>query len=147
MLDRDPLPRWSFGAVTLLGDAAHAMAPMGSNATTQAVLDARSLAHALATHDDPVAALVAYDRDRRPRMNRLQLLNRAKGPEVVIDLVHERAPQGFGHVHDVIPAARLAHVAHSYARAAGFDTASVNAPSPYGLQGRIQGSRTPIRER
>ncbi|GHH95011.1 FAD-dependent monooxygenase [Streptomyces capillispiralis] len=132
LLDRDPVPRWSFGATTLLGDAAHAMAPMGSNATTQAVLDARSLAHALATHEHPVAALAAYDRDRRPRMNRLQLLNRAKGPEVVIDLVHERAPEGFGRVEDVIPAARLAEVAHTYARAAGFDAASVNAPSPYG---------------
>ncbi|MFJ9775943.1 FAD-dependent monooxygenase [Kitasatospora sp. NPDC101157] len=132
MLDRDPVPRWSFGAVTLLGDAAHAMAPMGSNATTQAVLDARSLAHALATHDDPTAALTAYDRDRRPRMNRLQLLNRAKGPEVVIDLAHQRAPHGFARgVHSVLPAERLAHIAHAYARAAGFDTASVNAPSPY----------------
>ncbi|RNG26294.1 FAD-dependent monooxygenase [Streptomyces botrytidirepellens] len=131
MLDRDPVPRWSFGAATLLGDAAHAMAPMGSNATTQAVLDARSLAHALATHDDPAAALAAYDRDRRPLMNRLQLLNRAKGPEVVIDLVHERAPEGFGRVDDVVPAARLAQVAGAYARAAGFDVGSVNAPSPY----------------
>ncbi|MFD7614377.1 FAD-dependent monooxygenase [Streptomyces sp. NPDC059828] len=132
MLDRDPLPRWSFGAVTLLGDAAHAMAPMGSNATTQAVLDARSLAHSLATHDDPVIALAAYDRERRPRMNRLQLLNRANGPEVVIDLVHKRAPEGFGRIADVIPATRLAQVAQSYARAAGFDAASVNEPSPYG---------------
>ncbi|MFC9466871.1 FAD-dependent monooxygenase [Streptomyces coelicoflavus] len=131
MLDRDPLPRWSFGPVTLLGDAAHAMAPMGSSATTQAVLDARGLAHALATHRDPVRALAAYDRDRRPPMNRLQLLNRAKGPELVIDLAQERAPGGFRRVEDVIPAARLARVAESYARAAGFDTESVNTPSPY----------------
>ncbi|MFD5157923.1 FAD-dependent monooxygenase [Streptomyces hawaiiensis] len=147
MLDRDPVPRWSFGAVTLLGDAAHAMAPMGSNATTQAVLDARSLAHALANHDDPVAALAAYDRDRRPRMNRLQLLNRAKGPEVVIDLVHERAPDGFGRVEDVVPADRLAQVARAYARAAGFDLASVNAPSPYGSPNRPHRPRTAVRER
>ncbi|MEU8747568.1 FAD-dependent monooxygenase [Streptomyces parvulus] len=132
MLDRDPLPRWSFGAVTLLGDAAHAMAPMGSNATTQAVLDARSLAHHLAAHGDPARALAAYDRDRRPPMNRLQLLNRAQGPELVIDLARERAPHGFRRVEDVIPAARLADVAESYARAAGLDAASVNAPSPYG---------------
>ncbi|PAZ14322.1 flavin-dependent oxidoreductase [Streptomyces sp. SA15] len=147
MLDRDPVPRWSFGAVTLLGDAAHAMAPMGSNATTQAVLDARSLAHALATYDDPVAALAAYDRDRRPRMNRLQLLNRAKGPEVVIDLVHERAPEGFGRVEDVVPTDRLAQVARAYSRAAGFDVASVNAPSPYGRPIRPHRPRTAVRER
>ncbi|MFE4669851.1 FAD-dependent monooxygenase [Streptomyces sp. NPDC056716] len=131
MLDRDPLPRWSFGPVTLLGDAAHAMAPMGSNATTQAVLDSRSLARALTSYADPVAALAAYDRERRPLMNRLQLLNRAKGPEVVIDLVHERAPGGFTRVEDVVPRARLTQVADSYARAAGFDTASVNVASPY----------------
>ncbi|MEE4425514.1 FAD-dependent monooxygenase, partial [Streptomyces bugieae] len=82
MIDRDPLPRWSFGRVTLLGDAAHAMAPMGSNATTQCIVDARTLAHALAADPDPVRALAAYDRRRRPAMNRLQVLNRAKGPEV-----------------------------------------------------------------
>ncbi|MFB6891666.1 FAD-dependent monooxygenase [Kitasatospora sp. NPDC056327] len=136
MLDRDPVPRWSFGAVTLLGDAAHAMAPMGSNATTQAVLDARSLAHALATHDDPAEALAAYDRDRRPRMNRLQLINRAKGPEVVIDLVHERAPEGFGGVESVLSTDRLAQIADAYARAAGSDPESVNSASPYGPPAR-----------
>ncbi|CAM5707508.1 5-methylphenazine-1-carboxylate 1-monooxygenase [Streptomyces tendae] len=141
MLDRDPLPRWSFGTVTLVGDAAHAMAPMGSNATTQAVLDARGLAHALATHRDPVRALAAYDRDRRPPMNRLQLFNRAKGPELVIDLAQERAPGGFRRVEDVIPAARLALVAESYARAAGFDAESVNAPSPYGCHRPSSGAR------
>ncbi|MFD5764378.1 FAD-dependent monooxygenase [Streptomyces sp. NPDC127049] len=131
LLDRDPLPRWSFGPVTLLGDAAHAMAPMGSNATTQAVVDGRSLAHALARHPDPVEALAAYDRERRPRMNHLQLLNRAKGPERVIDLVQARAPRGFHRVEDVVPAARLAQVTGDYARAAGSDTDAANAPSPY----------------
>ncbi|WOX21580.1 FAD-dependent monooxygenase [Streptomyces solicathayae] len=136
LLDRDPLPRWSFGPVTLLGDAAHAMAPMGSNATTQAVVDGRSLAHALARHADPVDALAAYDRERRPRMNHLQLLNRAKGPELVIDLVQERAPRGFRRVEDVVPAALLAQVTSGYARAAGFDADAANAPSPYGLPHR-----------
>ncbi|MGW7282375.1 FAD-dependent monooxygenase [Streptomyces sp. NPDC054844] len=91
VMDRDPLPRWSFGPVTLLGDAAHAMAPMGSNATAQAVVDARAQAHALSLHAEPVHALREYDRERRPAMNRLQLMNRAKDPEVVIDLACARA--------------------------------------------------------
>ncbi|MFE6158288.1 FAD-dependent monooxygenase [Streptomyces sp. NPDC056486] len=133
MMDRDPLPRWSFGPVTLLGDAAHAMAPMGSNATTQAVIDARALAHALALHADPVRALQEYDRDRRPAMNRLQLMTRAKGPEIVIDLACERSPDGFARPEDVLPRQELAEIAHAYARAASTDAESVNSPSPYGV--------------
>ncbi|WP_310718193.1 FAD-dependent monooxygenase [Streptomyces lydicus] len=135
MIDRDPLPRWSFGRVTLLGDAAHAMAPMGSNATTQCVIDARTLAHTLAVEPDPVRALEAYDRQRRPAMNRLQVLNRAKGPEVVIDMAHGRALAAPGRAGRPVPPADLAQVAASYARAAGSDRTSVNRPSPYTVRG------------
>ncbi|MGA5002412.1 FAD-dependent monooxygenase [Streptomyces arboris] len=133
MIDRDPLPRWSFGRVTLLGDAAHAMAPMGSNATTQCIVDARTLAHALAADPDPVRALAAYDRRRRPAMNRLQVLNRAKGPEVVIDMAHGRAAGG--RARQAVPPGDLAQVTAAYARAAGSDRASVNRPSPYTVGG------------
>ena len=135
MIDRDPLPRWSFGRVTLLGDAAHAMAPMGSNATTQSIVDARALARALADDADPVRALRTYDRQRRPAMNKLQLMNRAKGPEIVIDMAHERTPVGSARLGGIVPTAELAHVAASYARAAGVDRASVNRPSPYAVRG------------
>ncbi|MFC9064622.1 FAD-dependent monooxygenase [Streptomyces harbinensis] len=134
LIDRDPLPRWSFGRVTLLGDSAHAMAPMGSNATTQAIVDARALAHALA-HDraDPDRALLAYDRERRPAMNRLALMSRAKGPEAVIDLACERAPHGFRHIGEVADRAELAALAEAYARAGQLDPPSANEPSPYGV--------------
>ncbi|MER5931116.1 FAD-dependent monooxygenase [Streptomyces sp. NPDC002054] len=131
MIDRDPLPRWSFGHSTLLGDAAHAMAPMGSNATSQAVIDARALAHALASHPEPAAALRAYDRERRPAMNRLQVLNRAKGPEVVIDMASTRAPGGFTRIDEVIPEAVLAEVSRSYAYASHADLGAANGPSRY----------------
>ncbi|QES47501.1 flavin-dependent oxidoreductase [Streptomyces venezuelae] len=131
MIDRDPLPRWSFGRSTLLGDAAHAMAPMGSNATSQAVIDARALAHALASYADPVAALRAYDRERRPAMNRLQVLNRAKGPEVVIDMASTRAPGGFTRIDEFVPEAVLAEVSRSYAYASHADLGAANGPSPY----------------
>lgn len=143
MIDRDPLPRWSFGRVTLLGDAAHAMAPMGSNATTQCVIDARTLAHALAADPDPVRALAAYDRRRRPAMNRLQVLNRAKGPEVVIDMAHGRAAGGPCRAQHAVPPADLAQVTAAYARAAGSDRASVNRPSPYTVRG-IRGPRRAV---
>jgi 2-polyprenyl-6-methoxyphenol hydroxylase-like FAD-dependent oxidoreductase len=80
MVDRDPVERWSFGRVTLLGDAAHPMYPIGSNGASQAILDARVLAHRLATSGDPVEALAAYDAERRPGTARIVLANRAKRP-------------------------------------------------------------------
>src|SRR6202161_832694 len=61
MCDRDPLPRWSFGRVTLLGDAAHSMYPVGSNGASQAVLDGVALAKHLQSTSDVPAALAAYE--------------------------------------------------------------------------------------
>lgn len=84
MLDRDPLPCWSFGRVTLLGDAAHPMFPMGMNGGSQSVVDARVLAWCLARGNDPAAALRRYDRLRRPAVNAVVLANRALGPEEII---------------------------------------------------------------
>ena len=49
MVDRDPLPTWDFGRITLLGDAAHPMYPIGGNGASQAIIDARVLARELAT--------------------------------------------------------------------------------------------------
>lgn len=132
MVDRDPLPAWSLGRTTLIGDAAHAMYPIGSNGATQSIVDGRALAHALARHRDPVTALAAYEADRQPAMTRLQLSNRQQGPEVVIDLAHRRAPGGFTDVHDVIPESELAEIAARYAAAGAFDPQSVNQGSPYG---------------
>ena len=93
MCDRDPLPRWSFGRVTLLGDAAHPMYPVGSNGASQAVLDAVSLAAASERRRRGVAALAAYDAERRPATAAIVLTNRRGGPERVIDVIEERAPR------------------------------------------------------
>src|SRR5207249_2588255 len=90
MCDRDPLPHWSRGRVTLLGDAAHPMYPMGSNGAGQAILDATSLAGHLARHTDPTGALRAYQNDRLPATTEVILRNRSGGPEGVIDLVENR---------------------------------------------------------
>lgn len=120
MVDRDALPQWTFGRTTLLGDAAHAMYPNGSNGGSQAILDARTLAYHLATATTPADALAAYEADRRPVTARLLEMTRQTGPERVMQLAYERAPGGFDDVHDVIPADELAEVAAAYKRAAGF---------------------------
>ncbi|MFI6509535.1 flavin-dependent oxidoreductase [Streptosporangium sp. NPDC050855] len=121
MVDRDPLPYWTAGNVTLLGDAAHAMYPIGSNGASQAIVDARVLAHFLARGD-----LAAYEATRRPVTTALQLSNRRMGPEVVMKLAHDRAPDGFDDVESVIPFAERAEIAASYKRTAGFDPVSLN---------------------
>lgn len=119
MCDRDPLPWWTQGRVTLLGDAAHPMYPVGSNGASQAVLDAASLAEKIATL--PVAeALVAYERERLPATRAIVESNRLGGPERVVDVVSARAPAGFARLSDVIAPEELDAIAKGYAQMAGF---------------------------
>ncbi|GIJ50365.1 flavin-dependent oxidoreductase [Virgisporangium aliadipatigenens] len=141
MVDREPLPRWSFGPVTLLGDAAHAMYPMGSNGATQSVLDARVLAAHLAGDPDVTRALRGYERERRPITTALQEAGRRMGPEQVITLAAQRAPDGFTHVHDVIPAAELAAISHRYAHTGAFDVETVNTRPSYDVRTGRAGAR------
>ncbi|MGI9488981.1 MAG: flavin-dependent oxidoreductase [Geminicoccaceae bacterium] len=102
MCDRDPLPRWSFGRVTLLGDAAHPMYPVGSNGASQAILDARCLADALKTAEHPMQALHLYERERLAKTAAIVKANRKGGPERVIDEVEKRAPAGFTDIETVL---------------------------------------------
>jgi 2-polyprenyl-6-methoxyphenol hydroxylase-like FAD-dependent oxidoreductase len=127
MCDRDPLPRWSFGRATLLGDAAHPMYPVGSNGASQAVLDARALARHL-RGADVVEALAAYDAERRPMTAEIVLNNRKGGPERVIDVLEERAPDGFTDVDAVASHAEREAIVRGYASMAGFAREQVNAP-------------------
>ncbi len=126
MVDRDPLPRWTFGRSTLLGDAAHAMYPNGSNGASQAILDARTLAYSLATAGGLEEGLRQYEEARRPATADLLALTRQQGPERVMVLAHERAPEGFADITDVIPAAELQEIADGYKRAAGFHPEALN---------------------
>lgn len=119
MCDRDPLPWWTQGRVTLLGDAAHPMYPVGSNGASQAVIDARCLADLLAG-GDAVAALAAYEAERLPKTAEIVRTNRRGGPERVVDVVSERAPEGFTRLEDVIAREELAAIAGGYAAMAGF---------------------------
>lgn len=120
MCDREPLPAWSSGRVTLLGDAAHPMFPMGSNGASQAILDAHAVAQAIASESNVPAALRYYQDSRMPATTATVRLNRRGGPESIIDIVEERAPQGFEHIDDVITQREIRAVLNSYAAAAGF---------------------------
>lgn len=129
MVDRDPLPRWSHGRVTLLGDAAHPMYPIGSNGATQAILDARVLADAIAGSSAAglPAALERYEADRRPATAKIVMANRAQGPDHVLQIFEERAPGGFADVHDVASQQELEEIAAGYKRIVGLDIETVNA--------------------
>ena len=130
LVDRDPLPRWSFGHVTLLGDAAHPMYPIGSNGASQAILDARVLTREILNHGVTNAALVAYEAERRPATSDLVMLNRRNGPEQVMQIVEERAPDGYNVVTDVLSQQELEDIAANYKRVAGFQVEGLNAKPP-----------------
>jgi 5-methylphenazine-1-carboxylate 1-monooxygenase len=127
VVDRDPLDRWTFGRVTLLGDAAHPMYPIGSNGASQAILDARTLAFELASCKEVDAALERYEGARRPPTSKIVLANRRNGPEQVMQIAHERAPNGFSRVEDAISREELEAIHLDYKRMAGFEVASLNA--------------------
>jgi len=114
MIDRDPLPRWSFGRVTLLGDAAHPMYPIGANGASQAIRDGRALAQAFAAGGTAAECLTRYEQDRREPTNQIVLSNRQLGPEQVMQMAHERAPNGFEHIEDVISREELTAIAQRY---------------------------------
>ena len=126
MCDRDPLPRWTFGRVTLLGDAAHPMYPVGSNGAAQAILDARSLADGLKSADHPMQALQLYENDRLAKTAEIVRLNRTGGPERVIDEVEKLAPAGFDYVDRVLSHSEREAIVKGYAGKAGFSLKQVN---------------------
>lgn len=127
MCDREPVDRWSFGRLTLLGDAAHAMYPIGSNGATQAIIDAETLASCLSESvEDIPTALTKYQESRLPPTSKIVYANRANGPDHVLQLAEERAPEGFKSVYDVIPKDELESIGAKYKAVAGFDMESVN---------------------
>ena len=138
MVDRDPLPGWTRGRITLLGDAAHPMWPIGSNGASQAILDTEALAQQLAPHVAQApglrqalpnalpAALLAYEALRRPATAAVVLANRRGGPDQVLQLAEERAPDGFDDIEQVIPLTEREAIAARYKQTAGFDKSLVN---------------------
>ena len=121
MVDQDPLPRWSFGRVTLLGDAAHPMVPRGSNGAGQAILDVRALTTALRENADPVAALAAYEAQRLEATTRVVLTNRTNPPDAILREVYERTrDRPFAAIGDVISHEELVALSEGYKRIAGY---------------------------
>ncbi len=130
MVDRNPLEWWTGGRVTLLGDAAHPMYPIGSNGASQAILDARVLTREIRRHGASGEALLAYEAERRPATAKIVLANRANGPEQVMQLVQLRAPDGFERIEDVLTQDELEGTAAAYKRVAGFDKDALNGRPP-----------------
>ncbi|WP_458117351.1 flavin-dependent oxidoreductase [Arthrobacter sp. D2-10] len=128
MVDQDPLPRWTFGRVTLLGDAAHPMVPRGSNGAGQAILDAQKLGSLLGAAADPQQALADYEADRLPRTSAVVLTNRAAPPDTIIREVWERTnDQPFDRIEDVISSEELTQIADRYRQVAGYSLEELKA--------------------
>lgn len=124
MSDRDPLSKWSFGRVTLLGDAAHPMYPIGSNGASQAIIDAEFLTECLKKETNLTEALAQYDKVRVPDTAKVVLQNRKKGPDQIMDMMEEQFPDGF--TTEEIPHEALKKVMDNYKVVAGFELESLN---------------------
>ena len=130
MVDRDPLASWTTGAVTLMGDAAHATYPVGSNGATQAIIDARKLGAALRDYGMTRAALLAYEAEMRPRAEGILRANRGKGPDAVMQMVEDLCGGVFEDLEPILPRAKLAEHAEHYKRLSGFSIDVLNAQPP-----------------
>ena len=129
MVDRDPIDRWTFGRVTLLGDAAHPMYPRGSNGAAQAILDARALADRLAVGGDPAAAQAAYEAARSGPTARVVRTNREQPPDYLIRRVEELVGDApFDDLDRYISRAELRGFSEEYKRATGFTRDDVTEP-------------------
>ena len=130
MIDRDPIPTWQDGPVVLMGDAAHAMYPTGSNGASQAIVDARVLGACLVEHGVGPGALAAYDEKLCGPISQLILRNRGAGPFGLLNLVDERCGGAFDNIDDVIPAEERAAFMAGYKSAAGFAVEQLNKAPP-----------------
>ena len=132
MVDQDPLPRWTFGRITLLGDAAHPMVPRGSNGAVQAIIDARVLAGRLKRSGLGNGALEDYERIRREATTRIVLMNRTNPPDAILREVRERsADRPFARIDDVITAAELKAITDRYKAVSGADVEKLRGQPSY----------------
>jgi 2-polyprenyl-6-methoxyphenol hydroxylase-like FAD-dependent oxidoreductase len=126
MVDRDPLDQWTHGCVSLMGDAAHAAYPVGSNGAGSAIIDARKLGRAFIDHGVTQEALIAYESQMRPITTQVILTNRVAGPDQILDVVQQRCGGRFDRIEDVISGEELAAHAERYKSIAGYAIASTN---------------------
>lgn len=130
MIDRDPIPDWVDGRVALLGDAAHAMYPTGSNGASQAIIDARTLGAAILENGVIAKALANYNDKLCHPIGELVLRNRGAGPFGLLNLVDERCGGIFENIDDVIPECERAEFMAGYKTAAGFAIDKLNVAPP-----------------
>jgi 2-polyprenyl-6-methoxyphenol hydroxylase-like FAD-dependent oxidoreductase len=130
MIDRDPVATWRDGNVVLIGDAAHAMYPTGSNGASQAIVDTRNLGAALIEHGVGAAALAAFDAAQCGPISEVVLRNRGAGPFGLLNMVDERCGGVFDDIDAVIPAQERADFMAGYKKAAGFAIETLNAAPP-----------------
>lgn len=121
MVDKDPLDQWTFGRVTLAGDAAHPMYPRGSNGSAQGLIDARALTDALTSHEDPLAALKAYEAARIGPTSHVVRTNRSSPPDIINIRVEElTGDRPFDDLNRYITQDELRQLSDQYKRIAGF---------------------------
>lgn len=130
MVDRDPLERWTHGRMTLMGDAAHIMYPVGSNGASQAIVDARRIGRAFVDHGVGPDALEAYEEEMRPATARMILAARGSGPDAVLQIVEDRCGGDFDDIEDVMPYEERAAFAANFKKTAGFSIEALNASPP-----------------
>jgi 5-methylphenazine-1-carboxylate 1-monooxygenase len=131
MVDREPLPRWTFDNVTLIGDAAHAAYPVGSNGAGQAIVDSRVLGASFLEHGVTNAALQAFEDKMRPATEKVIYANRGdEGPDAILDVVEERCGGVFDDIEDVMPYQELKDHSDKYKKLAGFSIDELNALPP-----------------
>ncbi|VTU19317.1 3-hydroxybenzoate 6-hydroxylase 1 [Variovorax sp. PBS-H4] len=132
MVDQDPLPRWTHGRVTLLGDAAHPMVPRGSNGAGQAIIDARYLAGALKRLGVGTEALEDYDRIRVRATTHVVLTNRSNPPDTILREVFQRSGgKRFERLEDFVSTAELQAISDHYKQITGYDPAALKARPSY----------------
>src|SRR5262245_27357151 len=137
MIDRDPVATWCDGPVLLVGDAAHAMYPTGSNGGSQAIVDARVLGAAMVEHGVTPEALAAFDEKLCGPISQLVLRNRGAGPFGLLNMVDERCGGTFDNIDDVIPPQERAEFMAGYKAAAGFAAEKLNASPPTIARGAL----------
>jgi 2-polyprenyl-6-methoxyphenol hydroxylase-like FAD-dependent oxidoreductase len=121
MVDKNALPFWTQGRVTLMGDAAHPMYPRGSNGSAQALIDARTLADQLARHTDPKEALKTYEVLRLAPTAKVVETNRNVPPDFIIMKAQELSGgKPFRHIDDLITQDELRQISDHYKTVAGF---------------------------
>ena len=134
MIDRPPLDTWVYGHITLLGDAAHPMIPIGANGATQTIIDARVLAMELSRQPTVSVALEMYDKTRRETVNRIVKANREESETQFLELIHKEAPEGFDNLDEIITKEELDDISKKYKQAAGFDPKVLNERESYSVQ-------------